>query len=93
MKRLLRKHRDHVRTVARSAYLSAGGDQEKAIEIGKQNLRADPGSVIGSIFIQIAISLLVKLIITWVMNGVSSPPMEYQESDPGFESWGDDDAE
>ena len=92
MNRLRRRHRNHVRSVARLAYLSAGGDQEKAIEIGKQNLRADPGSVIGAILIQLAISLLVKLIINWVMNGVSSPPDAYMSDEPGFESWSDDDA-
>lgn len=93
MKRLLRNHRNHVRTVARMAYISAGGDKDKAIDLGKQNLRADPGSVIGAILIQLAISLLVKIIMHWIFNGVSSPAAEYAADEPGFEEFTESDAE
>ena len=95
--RLLSKHRRHVRNTAIAAIRDADGDQDQAIVLGKKMLRDEPGSIIGALLINIAVSLLVKLIIYFVReyvlkSGIDSIPSDYQESEPGFEGWSETDA-
>lgn len=94
---LLFKHRLHVRNTARLAVIDADGDQEQAIKIGKERLRKEPGSIIGALLINLALSLLVKLIIYFIeeyvlKTGIESIPLDYQEAEPGFHRWSAKDA-
>ena len=95
--RLLSKHRRHVRATAVAAVREANGDEVLAKHIGKKMLREEPGSIIGALLINLAISLLVKLIIyiitEYVMkDGLESIPSDYQEHEPGFHRWSAEDA-
>lgn len=96
--RLLSKHRRHVRATAVAAVREARGDQREAIAIGKKMLRDEPGSIVGAILINIALSLLVKLIVYFIAEYVlksggslKSIPGDYQENEPGFNGWSDQD--
>jgi hypothetical protein len=96
--RLLSRHRRHVRATAVAAIREAEGDQDQAIALGKKMLRDEPGSIIGALLINIAVSLMVKLIIYFIReyvlkSGIDSIPSDYQESEPGFEGWSETDAE
>lgn len=97
MARLLSKHRQHVRATALAAVRECNGDEDRSIILGKRMLREEPGSIIGALLINIAITLLVRLIIYFIeeyvlKGGVESIPSDYQETEPGFHSWGEDDA-
>lgn len=97
--RLLSKHRRHVRATARAAVIEAGGDKHSALRIGEQMLREEPGSIVGTLLINLAVALLVKLVEyfvdRYIINGgnVRSIPDDYQENEPGFNGWGIDDAD
>jgi hypothetical protein len=88
--RLLTRHRQYVRAIARAATLEAGGDKDLAIQMGERTLRSNPGSIIGVLLINLAVTLLVKLIEYFIEKYLSNQqaiPDSYQEDEPGFEGW------
>ena len=90
---LRKNQRYFVRSVARGAYLDAGFDKSKAIEIGKERLKSAPASILTTILISLAVRLLVALITDWVKREVEEPGVEYSDEEPGYSGFTETDTQ
>lgn len=92
-RRLPRRQRNATRSVARDVYfeLSETGrpfDFARAEELLANRLR----SVIGAIFLSLALKLAIELIKYWLANRVTEPAAIYEIGEPGNCEMGGDDA-
>jgi len=79
-----------VRLCARGCLIDAQGDKDRAVELLHKRME----SVVGSVFLSIAIQLAIKLIIWWISKGVAEPSVVSQLGEPGtrdedFDDWDD----
>lgn len=71
---LSRKQKNRVRSIGREALERSGGDEDWAIEIAEARIRQE----FGSIFVTIAITLVIELIKYWFSKRQSNPEFEPQ---------------
>lgn len=79
-----RKRRNRVREIAREEYLSK--DPESALASTRERVRAEYGSLIGTILVALAVKLATALIMSWIEDNLLEPPGSYQSTEPGFSS-------
>jgi len=85
--RLLERHTNRVRAIALDAWLESRGEPDKAKEIAARRLRADPGGIITTLLIGLAVKLIAELIMHWFVNNVMQPEPAYLASEPGFRGY------
>jgi hypothetical protein len=76
---LSRRQKNIARTVAKEAFVEAGGDRSEAERIVRERMQRKMGSV----FVAIAIKLAIELILYWLRNRTTEPSAVFQAGEPG----------
>ena len=92
MAKLLQDHREHCRSVARRNWINFHGDESLAKAAAEEQIRSQPGSIITSLLIGLAVRLIFALIEHWAKNREIAPSVSYQRGEPGYLGFEDVDA-